>query len=448
MSDAILLVDDDAVALRTVGGHLEQQGFEVARELDAAGALAACDRLEPDVAVLDLGIPAGDGPDLLSLLRGRGIPVIGVLDAPDEGAATLALRRGADHVIQRGASLELLTATATRVAEATRRRRAAEAALAAPGISLESLGTSSAMRAVGQQVVALAQSDRTTVLIHGESGVGKGWIARLIHDLGARAREPFLEAWCSGSDAVTLETRLFGAERGALPDARRRIRGRLELASLGTLLLRDIGSLPLELQPVLLRTLESRSFRRVGGQRDVSAQARLIVTSSRDLAVEVEADRFRGDLHYRLSTMVLIVPALRERSDADRLLLITGVHAGLASRFPEPPPPFAPESLERLMTHTWPGNVRELAIVVERSALVARSAGQQAILIEHLPGELRARPGLGDRRHTPMSLDETEKQQIERSLRFHGGNRTRAAKELRISRATLINKIKRYGITE
>ena len=305
------------------------------------------------------------------------------------------------------------------MAEATRRRRAAEASLAAPGVSLDGLGTSSAMRAVGQQVVALAQSDRTTVLIQGEPGVGKGWIARLIHDLGARAREPFLEAWCSGADAVTLETRLFGAERGALPDARRRIRGRLELASVGTLLLREIGSLPLELQPVLLRTLESRSFRRVGGQRDVSAQARLIVTSSRDLAAEVESDRFRGDLHYRLSTMVLTVPgpprAVRRGPPAP--------HHGRArgrgrARRPEPPPPFSPESLERLMTHTWPGNVRELAGVVERSALVARAAGQQAILIEHLPGELRARPGLGDRRHTPMSLEETEKQQIERSLRL------------------------------
>jgi two-component system response regulator HydG len=448
MSDAILLVDDDAVALRTVGGHLEQQGFEVARELDAAGAMAACDRLEPDVAVLDLGVPAGDGPDLLALLRQRGIPVIGVLDAPDDSAATQALRRGADHVLVRGASPELLAATVARVADATRRRRAAEASLSAPGVSLDALGTSSAMRAVGQQIVALAQSDRTTVLIHGEAGVGKAWIARLIHDLGARAREPFLEAWCSGTDAVTLETRLFGVERGALPDTRRRLRGRLELASQGTLLLREVGSLPLELQPVLLRTLESRSFRRVGGQRDVSAQARLIVTSSRDLAAEVEHDRFRGDLHYRLSTMVLTVPPLRERSDADRLVLITGLHAALATRAPEPPLPFAPESLERLMTHTWPGNVRELAGVVERSALVARVAGQQAILLEHLPGELRARPGLGDRRHTPMSLEETEKQQIERSLRFHGGNRTRAAKELRISRATLINKIKRYGITE
>jgi two-component system nitrate/nitrite response regulator NarP len=119
MSDAILLVDDDAVALRTVGGHLEQQGFEVARELDAAGAMAACDRLEPDVAVLDLGVPAGDGPDLLSLLRQRGIPVIGVLDAPDDSAATQALRRGADHVLVRGASPELLAATVARVADHT-----------------------------------------------------------------------------------------------------------------------------------------------------------------------------------------------------------------------------------------------------------------------------------------------------------------------------------------
>ena len=113
-----LLVDDDAVALRSVGGHLEQQGFEVARELDAAGALAACDRLEPDVAVIDLGIPTGDGPDLLALLRQRGIPVIGILEAPDDSAATQALRRGADHVLTRGASPDLLAATAGRVAEA------------------------------------------------------------------------------------------------------------------------------------------------------------------------------------------------------------------------------------------------------------------------------------------------------------------------------------------
>jgi two-component system response regulator HydG len=128
------------------------------------------------------------------------------------------------------------------------------------------------------------------------------------------------------------------------------------------------------------------------------------------------------------------------------MMLIQELYAALTTRLPDPPSPLAPETMERLMSHSWPGNIRELIGVLERSALIAR--GQPAILVEHLPGELRARPGLGDRRHTPMSLEELERVHIDRTLRFHGGNRTRAAKELRISRATLINKIKRYGITE
>jgi transcriptional regulator with PAS, ATPase and Fis domain len=184
----------------------------------------------------------------------------------------------------------------------------------------------------------------------------------------------------------------------------------------------------------------------VGGHRDVPAHARLVATSSRDLAGEVEADRFRGDLYYRLSTMVLAIPPVRDRSEADRLSLVERIHAELAVELPEPAAPLAPETMERLLSYAWPGNVREMRHVLERAALLAR--GQPGILVEHLPGELRARPGLGDRRHTPMTLDELERLHIDRTLRFHGGNRTRAAKELRISRATLINKIKRYNITE
>ncbi len=448
MSDAILLIDRDAGALRALGGHFEQHGFEVARELDPAGALAACDRLDPDVAVIDLAsVP--DDHELLGQLRQRGIALILLQTAADEATAGRAWRAGAEAVIPRPADPAVLVAAAARVAEASRRRRAAERLLAPPAaLTLEGLGSSPAMRAVAQQVAALAQSDRTTVLILGEYGVGKAWVARLIHELGSRAHEPFLETWCSGADAESLEARLFGAERGAVADGRRRVRGLLELAGRGSVLLREVGALPAELQPVLLRVLEARAFRRVGGQRDVPAQARLLVTSCRDLTEDVEHNRFRGDLHYRLSTMVLRLPPLRERTEAERAALVHGLYADLATRIPEPPPPVAPEAMDRLIAHHWPGNVRELWQALERSALVARSQGAPAVLVEHLPGELRARPGLGDRRHTPMSLDELERLHIDRTLRFHGGNRTRAAKELRISRATLINKIKRYGITE
>jgi transcriptional regulator with PAS, ATPase and Fis domain len=144
--------------------------------------------------------------------------------------------------------------------------------------------------------------------------------------------------------------------------------------------------------------------------------------------------------------MVLAVPPVRDRTDADRTALAHGLWARLSESAPEPAPPLAPETIERLVSYPWPGNVREMRNVLERALLLAR--GQPAVLVEHLAGELRARPGLGDRRHTPMSLEELERLHIDRTLRYHGGNRTRAAKELRISRATLINKIKRYGITE
>ena len=447
MTDAILLVDDDAGALRGLGGHLEQQGFEVARELDGASALTACDRLAPDVAIVDLDLPAAPGQDLIALLKQRGAQVIGLLDGDNPGAAAEAYRRGVDQVLARSGDAAVLVAAAGRLAEISRLRRAADSAMRAPeALTLDALGTSPVMRAVAQQISSLAQSDRTTVLIQGEHGAGKSWAARLIHDLGARAREPFFESWCSGTNPVALETRLFGYERGAVVDGRQRMRGVMELAGKGTLTLREVGAMPIELQPVLLRVLESRSFRRVGGQRDVPAHARIIATSTHDLNREVELDRFRGDLFYRLSGMVLTIPPLRERSDADRMMLIQGAYNALALRVPEPPAPLAPETMDRLMTHSWPGNIRELISVLERCALIAR--GQPAVLVEHLPGELRARPGLGDRRHTPMSLEELERLHIDRTLRFHGGNRTRAAKELKISRATLINKIKRYQITE
>jgi len=448
MSDTILLIDDDAGVLRTLGGYLEQQGCEVARELDGAAGLAACDRLEPDVVVLDHGVAAVDGQDVLALLRQRGMSVVVLLEAPDEEATLKALQRGADRVLVRPSDPAIVAAAAGRVAEATRVRRAEDALLAVTGSGarIDALGQSAAMRALAQQVAALAQSDRTTVLLLGEPGAGKGWVARLVHDLGPRAREPFLEASCVGIAPGQLESRLFGHERGALPEARRRQRGLLEVAGRGTVLLREIGMLPAELQPGLLKVLESRAFRRLGGQRDVAAGARLMVTSSRDLAAEVENDAFRGDLYYRLSTMVLAVPPVRDRSEHERQALVQTVMARVSEDLPEPPPPISPDAMERLLAYHWPGNVREMRNVLERAALLAR--GQLAIMVEHLAGELRARPGLGDRRHTPMSLDELERLHIDRTLRFHGGNRTRAAKELRISRATLINKIKRYNITD
>jgi transcriptional regulator with PAS, ATPase and Fis domain len=170
-----------------------------------------------------------------------------------------------------------------------------------------------------------------------------------------------------------------------------------------------------------------------------------VAATNKELQAEVERGQFREDLYYRLSVMPLMLPAVRDRSREDRLSLITRLMTDLRSELPDGPPTLTSEVLERLLAYGWPGNVREMRNVLERALILGR--GAPAVSVEHLPGEFRARPGIGDRRHTPLSLEDLERQHIERTLKHHTGNRTRAAIELGISRATLINKIKRYNLT-
>lgn len=445
MTDSILLFHGDAGHLRILGQHFERLGYEVARELDAASGLAMYDRIRPDVVVVDQLLP--DADEALRHLLERRAAIILLADDAANASGTSWLAAGCDYVLPRDVDLDRLSASAARAAGRTRSRRIQAVLLGPAGRGrLESMGTASPMRELAAQAAALAHSDRAMVLLTGPRGSGKGWVARLIHDLGPRAQEPFLEAHCAAADAPALDSLLFGHEKGALPDAADRRRGLFEIASSGTLVLRGVAALPLELQPKLLRALETRTFRRVGGTRDISSDVRVIACTAADLGTEVEAERFRGDLYYRLSVVTLAVPAVSERSEQDRLALITSVYAGIQRTLPGSPPAIAVETLERMLGYPWPGNVREIRSVLERSAILAH--GQPTIGIECLPGEFRARPGLGDRRHTPMSLDDLERGHIERTLRFHGGNRTRAARELGISRATLINKIKRYQLTD
>jgi two-component system response regulator HydG len=300
------------------------------------------------------------------------------------------------------------------------------------------------MQDFAHQVALLAQSERTTVLLTGESGTGKGWVARMIHDLSPRARLPFVEVNFAGLNATILDSELFGHEKGAFTDAKDRKQGLFEIADRGTIFLDEIGDLAPELQPKLLKVLETKTFRRLGGTREITVDVRLIAATNKDLQAEVEVARFREDLYYRLSVMPLTLPAVRERSREDRLALITRIMSDLRKQLPDSPQSLSSEALDRLLAYPWPGNVREMRNVLERALILGR--GQLQVSVEHLPGEFRARPGVGDRRHTPLSLEDLERQHIERTLKHHTGNRTRAAIELGISRATLINKIKRYNL--
>jgi len=280
--------------------------------------------------------------------------------------------------------------------------------------------TAQGLGALAHQIDALAASDPSPVLLQGESGTGKGWVARAIHNRSTRSSGPFVEVTCAGRSALAPEQGVSGV---------------FELADRGTIFLDEIGELALELQAQLVELLD--------GAPAPAFNVRLIGATNRDLVREVASGQFREDLYDRLNVMPLTLPPVRERAREDRLDLVTRIITDLKTQLPGCPTECTTDVLERLASAPWPGNVREMRNVLERSMMLAR--GQPAIGVDHLPNDLRQRAPT-DRRYHAQSLSEVERQHIERTLRHHGGNRTRAAQELGISRATLINKIRVYSL--
>jgi len=450
VADSVLLIDDDADLLRVLGDYLDRIGYEVAGAATGEAGFEAFDRMRPDVVILDPHLPDVGGLGVLEQLKSRGGSIIFLTGQGDRETAVRAMQLGAEHFLTKPVDMNHLAAATARVCEKVRlaRQNALLRAHDHEQAGLESLGVSPAMRELGRQVELLAASERSTVLLTGEGGTGKGWVARAIHYLSPRASGPFVEVNCGGLSATFLESELFGQEQGAVSEAKQRRQGLFDLADRGTILLGEIGDLAPELQPKLLDVLERKTFHRVGGTRETTVDVRLLAATNRDLLAEVRAARFPEDLYSRLSGMTLRLPAVRERSREDRLALLTRILSDLVPQMPGCPGAASAEVLDRLLSAPWPGNVREMRNVVERAMILARGAGQ--IGLEHLPADVRKAggggAGGGDRRHQPLALAEVERSHIEKTLRFHGGNRTRAALELGISRATLINKIKVYGL--
>lgn len=447
MTDSLLLIDDDVAVLKSIGAFFEQRGWDVFRELSGEAGLVTFDRARPDVVLLDLGLPGMDGLEALEHFRTRDTAVIVMTGDANINTAVRAMQVGAENFLVKPVDLTHLAAAADRAAEKVRLRRVNRTLIgqSATTDGLESLGSSVLMREVAHQLSLLARSGRTAVLIHGESGSGKRWAARLLHDLSPRATEPFIEVACGTGDANWLDLELFGRDQSVdTPDGSARRQGLLEVADAGTLFLDEVAGLPLELQAKIESALEQRAFRRVGGTREIPVDIRVVAATSGSLATAVEAGRFREDLYYRLNVMPLEMPPLRDRGQDDILSLIRRFLRELGPSMPGAPTKLSDDAFDRLLHHSWPGNVREMRNVLERALLLAR--GQPQIGAEHLPGEFRARSGPFDRRHTPLTMEEVERMHIDRTLKHHGGNRTRAAQELAISRATLIAKIKRYAI--
>ncbi|HKG91566.1 MAG TPA: sigma-54 dependent transcriptional regulator [Gemmatimonadaceae bacterium] len=463
----VLIIDDEEAITGALASFLSRSaGHAVTRAHSGREGLDAFERVRPDVVLLDLWLPDVNGLEVLSQVSDGDAVVIMITGGADVPVAVEAMKGGAENFLTKPLELPHLGLLVERAVEKARLRKMSRYMSARRGAALGPVGVSPTMRDLTEQIEMLARSDRTTVLILGEGGSGKGRVAEYIHAHSPRSDRPFVEVNCAALTASSLDSELFGIERslaampggpagggggGASAGARPTKPGLFEVADGGTLFLDEIGDLDHTLQPKLLRVLEGKSFRRLNGTDDITTNVRLIAATNKDLVNEVTAGNFREDLYYRLSVMPVYLPPLRARSREDLVQLVASVYQDLRPQLPDSPPALADEALERLLAYSWPGNIRELRNVLERAMLMAR--GSPRILPAHLPAEVRAASGGGGgsaggagERHVPRTLDEVERAHIERTLRAHNANRTHAAKELGISRATLIKKIKQYAL--
>lgn len=442
MADTILLVGGDRLAEGTARAVLERSSAEVVMA-DTATALTLYDKLRPDVVTFAVPADGGGALELLGALVSRGAAVV-ALAAPESAIAGRALATGAEQLLVTPIEQAQFAAALDRVRDRValrREHRWLQARRMARG-GLETLGTSPGMRALIRRIEQVARDGSAPVLLAGEIGTEKGWIARMIHELGATRPGPFIEA-----GPATSEAALFGQEAdrpGAVP----RRRGLLEIAERGSLYIVEIADLAPAAQRALATVLSSGTLRRVGGASQVPVSVRILAATSRDLPAAVRDGTFLADLHDRSGMHVLRLPAVRERTREDRVALVHSLVAELGRRVADLPYECGVEALDRLVAAPWPGNVRELRAVLERALLLAR--GARTLEVQHLPADFQDGRALGGDAAAegarPAALADVEREYIERALRYHRGNRTRAAHDLGISRATLINKIKVYAL--
>jgi DNA-binding NtrC family response regulator len=443
----LLIVDDDPEGREALADLARSWGWEALDAPDGQSALSLALSWRPDAILTDLFMPTRDGMWLLRALRAElpEVPVVLLTGQASVPLAVEAIRQGAYDFIEKppaAARLQLLLdralhrRTASRELELLRGRLAA----ADPGGTI--LGDAPATRALLDLVRRVATAS-ASVVIQGPSGAGKEAVGRMVHDLSPRRLGPFLAVNCAAMPASLVEAQLFGHERGAFSGARERRPGLLEMASGGTLLLDEVGDLPLEVQGKFLRVLEERRVRRLGGSAEVEVDLRVLAATHRDLRAEVRQGRFREDLYFRIAVFTIDVPPLSERLD-DVPLLAAHFAARLAAEAGRPPPKIEADVLQLLREHSWPGNVRELRNVVGGARLLGDG---RTIRVADLPPELSRRGGAEEIRvELGRPLEEVEREYLLATLRRFGGNRSRTAEALGVSPKTLYNKLRRYAL--
>jgi DNA-binding NtrC family response regulator len=448
----ILVVDDEANMRKILGAMLAQAGYDVMAAGDGAEALEVLAAHHIDVVVTDLRMPRLDGMGLLQKLRlaSPTLPVIIITAHGTIEAAVQALKHGAfDFITKPFETIELRQV----VAKAVRTQLLGPGEILAEDAQMgrfKIIGQSEAMQEV-YGIIDKVAATPSTVLITGESGTGKELIAQALHDQSLRPGKPLIKVNCAAIPSNLIESELFGHEKGAFTGAITSKPGRFELADEGTLFLDEVGAIAPEVQVKLLRAIQSGEFERVGGIRSKKVDVRLIAATNRDLRQAVEDGEFRDDLYYRLNVVQVHLPPLRERR-SDIPLLIDHFLAKFNVRLGRSVQSVDEEAGQRLLSYDWPGNIRELENAIERCILFSEG---EAITVSDLPPEIRDRrlsqPLEGDtslKAQVRAAAERVERDLIIKALNQTKGNVTHAARLLKISRKSLQNKMKEFGLRD
>ena len=446
----ILVVDDEPLIRWSLTERLKSEGYDVCEAETGAAALDALSE-GVDLVLLDYKLPDTDGVTVLRKIKefDQDILVILLTAYASVETAVEAMKLGAYHFANKPFNLDEVVATVERALETTRLRREVRQyrTNAARPYSLQSLvGTSPSIAALRQLVARVATSPASTVLLTGESGTGKDLIAKIIHYASDRATRPFMNITCSALPEQLLESELFGHERGAFTDARLQKRGLLETADGGTVFLDEIGEMVPALQAKLLRFLEEKAFKRVGGTHDIRVDVRVIAATNRDLEQEVAKGRFRSDLYYRLNVLPIAIPPLRAHA-ADVPLLVEYFIDGFNTEFRKRVLGASPAAYTLLQQYGWPGNVRELRNVVERAMLLSDSHRLDAQDFSALTQTAAASAEDFELPAQGVSLEEVERSLVVQALKRAGGNQTKAAALLGLNRDQIRYRIEKFGLT-
>jgi DNA-binding NtrC family response regulator len=441
----VLIVDDEPGVRFGLRDALEAKGYQVDEAATCQAAEALFRSRRPDVAILDYSLPDGTALDLLPRLRALdvSVPLVVLTAHGSIDLAVRAVKEGAEQFLTKPVELPALLVILNRLLEAqrSRQRQIAGGRRDARGRVDPFALPSAAMKALADDAERVALSD-SPVLIVGETGVGKGVLARWLHEHGSRADEAFVDLNCASLSKELLESELFGHEKGAFTGAVAAKEGLLEVAHRGTLFLDEIGDVDAAVQPKLLKVLEEGRFRRLGDVRDREVDVRLVAATHQDMQAAVRDKRFRSDLYFRISALPLVIPPLRERPE-DVAVLARTLLAGIAAEMGRPDLALAPEAVEALQRYPWPGNTREMRNVLERAAILSRAPELTARDLR-FTGAPDAAPAAADDSH--LTLEEVERRHVERVLAEEGGHVERAARRLAVPRSSLYERIKRLGI--